>query len=131
MYGGKCTETPNIAVSVNPIQSQFDVFYRARARPRIPAAPARLMAIPPVAAGAPAVEVEDPPAVDMEPEPEELLSEAEVEVEVVMVMVEVTMEDEPDDPVRGVEEPAVLLAPLGLIEPVMDVMDPMVGVALP
>lgn len=104
------------------------MFYRARARPRIPAAPARLMAIPPVAAGAPAVEVEDPLVVDLEAEPEELLSEVEVEVEVVMVLVEVTMEDEPDDdPERGVEEPAVLLAPLELIEPVMD---PMVGVAL-
>lgn len=104
--------------------------YKARARPRMPATPARLMAIPPVAAGAPAVEVEEPPVVEAAAEPEELLSELEVEVDVVVVvMVEVTMEDEPEDPVRGVEEaPAVLLAPVKPMEPVME---PIVGMALP
>jgi hypothetical protein len=110
------------------IQSKFTIFmvYRARARPRIPAAPARLIAIPPVAAGAPAVDVEEPPVVDPEAEAEELLSEEEVVV--VMVMVEVAMEDEPEEPVRGIDEAAVLLAPLALMEPVME---PMVGTSLP
>jgi hypothetical protein len=89
-----------------------------------------LRAIPPVAAGAPAVEVEEPPVVDAEAEADELLSELELEVEevVVVVMVEVTIEDEPEDPVRKAEEPAVLLASLALIEPVIE---PMVGISLP
>jgi hypothetical protein len=50
--------------------------HRARARPRTPAAPARLIARPPVAAGAPPVEVDVP-----EPEAElevELLLEADL-----------------------------------------------------
>jgi hypothetical protein len=112
------------------IQSKSTIYmlYRARARPRIPAAPARLIAIPPVAAGAPAVDVEEPPVVDPEAEAEELLSEEEAEVVVVMVMVEVAMEDEPEESVRGIDEAAVLLAPLALMEPVME---PMVGKSLP
>lgn len=63
--------------------------YRARARPRTPAAPARLIARPPVAAGAPAVEVEVPEC------EAELVEEPVPDSEVMWVAVEVK--------VKGVE----------------------------
>lgn len=59
-----------------------DRHYRARARPNNPAAPAKLMAIPPVAMGAPPVEVEDEGVEDLEVD--EAVSEAEEPEEVLV-----------------------------------------------
>jgi hypothetical protein len=74
-------------------QAQFVYFqhssYRARARPKTPAAPARLIARPPVAAGAPAVELDVPEC------EAELVEEPVLEREVMWVAVEVK--------VKGVE----------------------------
>lgn len=85
------------------IQAQFVYFhpnpsYRASARPRTPAAPAKLIARPPVAAGAPPVE-EEVPEPDAEVEEEPLLV-----ADLVWVAVEVK--------VRGVEA----VVELGLVE---------------
>jgi hypothetical protein len=68
--------------------------YRAKARPRTPAAPARLIARPPVAAGAPPVEVEVPePEAELEEEPlpEAVLVWVAVEVKVRRVEAEVEL----------------------------------------
>lgn len=91
-------------------------FHRARARPRTPAAPARLIARPPVAAGAAPVEVEVP-----EPEAElevELLLEANlvwVAVEVKVSWAEETAELWPVE--RGVDEAPELLPREPELEP--------------
>lgn len=78
---------------ISPNSLSLVFLHRARARPRTPAAPARLIARPPVAAGAAPVEVEVP-----EPEAElevELLLEADlvwVAVEVKVSWAEETVE---------------------------------------
>lgn len=85
--------------------------YRARARPRIPAAPAKLIARPPVAAGAPAVEVEDEP----EPDVDELDAPPLVVVSTaVAVEVEAAAVEE-----SGVDETPLVLNPT--LEPIKGV----------
>ena len=64
----------------------YSAFYSARARPKIPAAPTMLMTRPPVATGAPPVEVEV--------EVSEVFDVAAVEPEVVVLIVDDDNEDE-------------------------------------
>lgn len=74
-------------------------------RPRIPAAPARLMATPPVAAGAPALEIEVGwlPEAEEDDEDEDEDSVEELEVVAGWVKVAVTTDTEYEGP-SGVDE---------------------------
>lgn len=77
-------ENTSESLGTNDIPSiLLTLVHRARARPRTPAAPARLIARPPVAVGAPPVEVDVP-----EPEAE-LEVELLLEADLVWVAVEV------------------------------------------
>lgn len=106
--------------------------YRASARPRIPAAPARLAATAPVAAGAPPVELELSGALEEE-------AEAETEAEVVVVDVTEAEEEEPDeepDEVTELEEAPVDETPVVDEAPLLSELESLllsgigVGVAL-
>lgn len=77
-------------------------FYRARARPRIPAVPSRLIAIP-VAAGAPALEVE------VEAVDEVVVLGAELLLLLLLPVVPISVEVVPEAEARAVEPKGLLV----------------------